>query len=270
MANNQGKVYFIGGGPGDPELLTIKAKNIIESADIVIYADSLVHPSIMDYASPDAEIYGSKKLNLEEILDLEIKAASEGKVVARVQSGDPSVYGAILEQMRVLRKNGIDFEIIPGVSAAFAASALLQTELTVPGVSQSVIFTRLEGRVPMPPREQLKDLASHGCTLLIFLSITRMTKLVNELIEAGYTEDTPVAVAYKVGWEEELVIRGNLSDIAKKVREAKITLSALVMIGAAFDPDILDMDDMESSFESSNLYSPEYTHLYRSAVTNSK
>ena len=161
MSDKKGKVYFIGGGPGDPELLTIKAKNILEIADIVIYADSLVHPSIVDYANPAAEVYGSKKLNLEEITALELKAASEGKIVARVQSGDPSIYGAILEQMRILKSNDVDFEIIPGVASAFAASALLQTELTVPGVSQSVIFTRLEGRVPMPPREQLKDLASH-------------------------------------------------------------------------------------------------------------
>ncbi len=266
MSNKKGKVYFIGGGPGDPELLTIKAKNILEIADIVIYADSLVHPSIVDYANPAAEVYGSKKLNLEEITALELKAASEGKIVARVQSGDPSIYGAILEQMRILKSNDVDFEIIPGVASAFAASALLQTELTVPGVSQSVIFTRLEGRVPMPPREQLKDLASHGCTLLIFLSITRMTKLVGELREAGYPEDTPIAVAYKVGWEEEQVIRGDLTDIAKKVRDAKITLSALVMVGAAFDPNILDMENVDSS----NLYSPGYTHLYRSAVANSK
>ncbi|HCG90677.1 MAG TPA: precorrin-4 C(11)-methyltransferase [Dehalococcoidia bacterium] len=267
MPQNSGKVYFIGGGPGDPELLTIKAKNILEIADIVIYADSLVHPSIIDYANPKAEIYGSKVLNLEEITALELKAANEGKIVARVQSGDPSIYGAILEQMRILKSNGVEFEIIPGVASVFAASALLQTELTVPGVSQSVVFTRLEGRVPMPPREQLKDLASHGCTLVIFLSITRMTKLVGELREAGYTDDTPIAVAYKVGWEEEQVIRGNLTDIAKKVREAKITLSALVMVGAAFDPNILDQ---EENSESSNLYSPKYTHLYRSAATNNK
>ncbi len=266
MPTKQGKVYFIGGGPGDPELLTIKARNILEIADIVIYADSLVHPSIVDFANPQAEIYGSKKLNLEQITELELKAVNEGKIVARVQSGDPSVYGAILEQMRILKSNGVDFEIIPGVASAFAASALLKTELTVPGVSQSVIFTRLEGRVPMPPREQLKDLASHGCTLLIFLSITRMTKLVNELRQAGYPDDTPIAVAYKVGWEEEQVIRGDLKDIAKKVRDAKITLSALVMVGAAFDPNILDLDDVDTS----NLYSPEYTHLYRSAVANSK
>jgi precorrin-4 C11-methyltransferase len=260
-----GKVYFIGGGPGDPELLTLKAKRIIESSDIIIYADSLVHPSIVEFARPDAEVYGSKTLALEDITDMMVKAAGEGKTIARIQSGDPSVYGALLEQMRILERAGVDYEIIPGVSAAFAAAAVLKTEFTVPEVSQTVIFTRLEGRVSMPEGEKLRDLARHGCTLVLFLSITRMSKVIEELLSSGgYTPETPVAVVYRVGWPDELVITGTLNDIAPKVRDAGITLQALVLVGDAFDPAIRDPEGVRE-LAVSHLYSSDYTHLYRRA-----
>ena len=257
MTDTKGKVYIVGGGPGDPELLTLKAKRIIESADLVIFADSLVPPEIVEFAKESAQVIGSKELNLDEIMELELTAVREGKTVARVQSGDPSIYGAILEQMRILDKEGIDFEIIPGVSAAFAAAAVLRSELTVPEKSQTVILTRMEGRVAMPEGEQLKDLAAHGCTMVIFLSITRMTKVVRELTSSGYTEDTPVAVVYRVGWPDELVIRGTLKDIAGKVRAAKITLQALIIVGDAVDP------GLDAAGAVSHLYSSDYTHRYR-------
>ena len=258
MIDTKGKVYIIGGGPGDPELLTVKAKRIIESADLVIFADSLVPPEVVEFAKEGAQVIGSKELNLDQIMDLELAAVREGKTVARVQSGDPSIYGAILEQMRILEREGVEFEIIPGVSAAFAAAAVLKSELTVPEKSQTVIFTRMEGRVAMPEGEQLKDLAAHGCTLVIFLSITRMTKVVRELIASGgYTEDTPVAVVYRVGWPDELVIRGTLKDIAGKVRAAKITLQALIIVGDAVDP------GLDAAGAVSHLYSSGYTHRYR-------
>ena len=257
MIETKGKVYIIGGGPGDPELLTLKAKRIIETADVVIFADSLVPPEIVEFAKEGAEVHGSKELNLDQIMDLELAAVREGKIVARVQSGDPSIYGAILEQMRILDDEGVEFEIIPGVSAAFAAAAVLKSELTVPEKSQTVIMTRMEGRVAMPPGEQLKDLAAHGCTMVIFLSITRMTKVVRELTSSGYTEDTPVAVVYRVGWPDELVIRGTLKDIAAKVRAAKITLQALIIVGDAVDP------GLDSAGAVSHLYSSDYTHRYR-------
>ena len=257
MTDTKGKVYIVGGGPGDPELLTLKAKRIIESADLVIFADSLVPPEIVEFAKESAQVIGSKELNLDEIMELELTAVREGKNVARVQSGDPSIYGAILEQMRILDKEGIDFEIIPGVSAAFAAAAVLRSELTVPEKSQTVILTRMEGRVAMPEGEQLKDLAAHGCTMVIFLSITRMTKVVRDLTSSGYTEDTPVAVVYRVGWPDELVIRGTLKDIAGKVRAAKITLQALIIVGDAVDP------GLDAAGAVSHLYSSDYTHRYR-------
>ena len=267
MAQEKGKVYFIGGGPGDPELLTLKAKRLIESADVVIYADSLVHPSIAEFARPGAQVHGSRGLDLSEIMNLTVEAVNQGKTVARVQSGDPAIYGAILEQMRVLERESIEYEIIPGVSSAFAAAALLKAELTVPELSQTVILTRAEGRISMPPKEQLRDLAAHGCTLVIFLSITRTFRIARELRAAGYSRDTPVAVVYRVGWPDQQVIRGTLADIAAKVREAKITLQALILVGPALDPSLRLPGPATETPAVSHLYSDEYTHRFRRSRT---
>ena len=261
---NDGKVYIIGAGPGDPELLTLKAKRIIDDADVIIYADSLVPEEIAGYAKPGAAVYGSKEMALPEIMEVTLQAVAAGKTVARIQSGDPSLYGATLEQMRILEKESVDYEIIPGVSAAFAAAAVLKSELTVPEVSQTVIMTRAEGRVPMPEGEDLVSLARHGSTLVIFLSVTRMFRIANQLQEAGYPADTPVAVAYRVGWPDQQIIRGTLTDIAQKVRDAKITLQALIIVGKAVDPNLLDPESDER-VAVSHLYSDEYTHLYRRA-----
>lgn len=266
MSEPKGKVFFVGSGPGDPELITVKAQRIISEADVVVYADSLVPEEIANLASASAEVHGSKSMALPDIMEIMLGAVARGKTVARVQSGDPSVYGAILEQMRILEREEVEYEIIPGVSAAFAAAAVLKTELTVPGVTQSIIMTRAEGRVAMPPKEQLEDLASHGCSLVIFLSITRMTKIVRELTGAGYPEDTPVAVAYRVGWPEEKIIRGTLADIAAKVRDAKINRQALVMVGEAMNPELISPEYVdERQSETSHLYSESYTHLFRNA-----
>ena len=243
--------------------MTLKAKRIIESADVVIYADSLVHPSIAEFAPPGAEVHGSKGLTLAEIMGLTIEAVNQGKTVARVQSGDPAIYGAILEQMRVLEREDIEYEIIPGVSSAFAAAALLKAELTVPEISQTVIMTRAEGRISMPPREQLRDLAAHGCTLVIFLSITRTSRIVRDLRSAGYSRETPVAVVYRVGWPDQQVIRGTLADIVARVKEAKITLQALILVGQALDPSLRLTVPTGETPAVSHLYSEGYTHRYR-------
>ena len=268
MTDNTGKVYIIGGGPGDPELLTLKAKRIIESADVVIYADSLVHPSVVEFVKPGTEVHGSKELNLDQIMELTLGAVREGKTVARVQSGDPAIYGAVLEQMRILEREGVEYEIVPGVSSAFAAAAALKTELTVPERAQTIILTRAAGRVAMPPGEQLRDLAAHGCTLVIFLSITRMTRVARDLIAAGYSDDTPVAVVYRVTWPDELIIRGTLADIAAKVRVAKITLQALIIVGDAADPELRRQNQGgENGAATSHLYSSIYTHRYRKAAS---
>ncbi len=261
---NAGKVYIIGAGPGDPELLTLKAKRLIETSDVIIYADSLVPEEIAGFARAGAQIYGSKDMSLDAIMSVTLQAVADGKTVSRIQSGDPSLYGATLEQMRILESEQVDYEIIPGVSAAFAAAAVLKAELTVPEVSQTVIMTRAEGRVAMPEGEDLVDLARHGSTLVIFLSVTRMFRIANQLQEAGYPAHTPVAVVYRVGWPEELVIRGTLEDIAQKVRDAKITLQALIIVGQAVNPSLLDPNSGEK-VAVSHLYSDEYTHLYRRA-----
>ncbi len=259
-----GKVYFIGGGPGDPELLTLKARRLIETADVVIYADSLVHPDIVAFARAGAEVHGSKELDLDQIMGLTLRAVGQGKMVARIQSGDPSIYGAMLEQMRALEAAGVEYEIIPGVSAAFAAAARLKAELTVPEVTQTVIMTRAQGRIAMPPREQLRELAAHGCSLIIFLGITRMPRIVRELEAGGYPANTPAAIVYRVGWEDEQIIRGTLADIADKVREARITRQALIFVGDAVDPARRDPERLPpEEFASSHLYSGSYTHLFR-------
>jgi len=232
----RGKVYFIGAGPGDPELLTLKAKGVIEKADVIIYADSLVNPRICSFAREDAEIRGSSNLSLEEIVGIMEKAAKEGKIVARLQSGDPSIYGALWEQMRALEERGIDYEIIPGVSSLSAACAALRVELTVPGVSQTVILTRKGGRAPVPEKEDLKGLAAHRASMAIFLSISRVEEIAGELVAGGYPPETPAAVVYRASWEDEKVIRGTLGDIASKVKECGINRQALILVGEALFP----------------------------------
>lgn len=260
-------MYFIGGGPGDPELLTLKAKRIIESADTILYADSLVHPSICQFAKRGAEICGTSTLSLGEIAAITIRAARRGETVARIQSGDPAIYGAILEQMRVLEAEGIDYEVVPGICSAFAAAALLRTELTVPEMVQTVIFTRATGRTTMPKKEVLRDLASHGATMVLFLSISRISMVVREITAGGYPTETPVAVVYRVGWPDERVIMGTLGDIADKVKRAKISLHALIMVGKAFDP-ALRKPNAAETIPTSRLYAPEYTHRCRRARTS--
>ncbi|RLA85089.1 MAG: precorrin-4 C(11)-methyltransferase [Deltaproteobacteria bacterium] len=232
----RGRVYFIGAGPGDPELLTLKAKKIIERADVIIYADSLIDPRVCSFAREDAEIYGSSRLSLKEIIELIRKAVDKGKLVARLQSGDPAVYGALWEQMRALEERGIDYEIIPGVSSLSAACAALKVELTIPRVSQTVILTRRKGRTPVPEKEDLKSLAAHRASMAIFLSVSRVEEIAGELMAGGYPPETPVAVVYRASWEDEKVILGTLEDIAPKVKECGIKKQALILVGEALSP----------------------------------
>jgi precorrin-4/cobalt-precorrin-4 C11-methyltransferase len=230
-------VYFIGAGPGDPELLTVRARDIIRQADVIIYADSLVNPEVCASAKKEAEIYPSASLTLEETAGIIVKAVGEGKVVARLQSGDPAIYGAIQEQMAVLDDKGIAYEVIPGVSSLFAAAALLKTELTVPELSQTVIITRLEGRTPVPASESLKSLARHQSSLAIFLSASLVEKVVAELLAGGYPPDTPAAVVYKASWKDELVLRTKLNELVKRVKASGIKKQALILVGAFLSPE---------------------------------
>jgi precorrin-4/cobalt-precorrin-4 C11-methyltransferase len=258
-----GMVYFIGAGPGDPELLTVKAKRLIETADVVVWADSLVHPDVAALARADADVLGSSSLTLEQITDMLIVASRAGKTVARVQSGDPSLYGAIHEQQVLLEREHVPYEIVPGVSSAFAAAAVLQAELTVPDVAQTVIFTRVANRTTtVPDGERLRELARHGATLVIFLSASVIEKVVEELLAAGCPASTPVAVVYRATWADEQVLRGSLADIAPAARAARITKQALILVGPAIDPSLRQ----RAAASRSHLYRPDYTHLFRKAT----
>jgi len=246
------QVYFIGAGPGDPELITVKGTKAIQQAGIVIYAGSLVNPEILRYASENAEIFNSASMDLEEVLQVMERGAREGKVVARVHTGDPAIYGAIQEQMDALDEKGITYQVIPGVSSFLAAAAALEQEYTLPGVTQTVILTRLEGRTPVPEKERLAELAKHRTTLCIFLSVHAISEVAAQLCE-GYAEDTPVAVIQKASWPDQKIVRGTLADIADKVAEAGISKTALIIVGDVF----------RGRYEKSKLYDPGFNHGYR-------
>lgn len=259
-----GTVYFIGAGPGAADLITVRGRNLIAQADLVLYADSLVAPeAVAAVARPDARLIGSAALHLDEIMALLIETARRGEVVARVHSGDPSIYGAIHEQMVRLEEAGIPYEIVPGVASTFAAAARLGVELTVPNLVQTVILTRAAGRVPMPPKEQLRDLAAHGATLAIHLGVTRIRQVVEELLAGGaYSPATPVAVVHRVTWPDESYVLGTLADIADKVRAAGYTRQALILVTPALDPALRHGDGRAVS----HLYDQHYTHRFRKAA----
>lgn len=241
------QVYFIGAGPGDPELITVKGKKALHRADVVIYADSLVNPALLRWARKDAEIHKSAAMSLEEVKAIVLDRVSRGKLVARVHSGDPSIYGAILEQMAFLEERRIKYAIIPGISSVFAAAAALKTELTVPEITQTVIISRAAGRTPVP--EDLRALAALKTTLVLFLSVGQIGKVVQELLAAGCPLETPAAVVYRVTWKDEKRIRGTLKDIAAKVKKAGIEQQALIMVGKVFSPELKLTD-----FPRSKLY----------------
>src|SRR5713101_2923673 len=254
-------VYFIGAGPGDPELLTLKASRLLREADVILYADSLVSPAITQFAKPGVTVQGTSGLHLEAIVAKMIVAARAGQIVARVHSGDPAVYGAIREQMTRLREAGVPYEVVPGVSSAFAAAARLGVELTVPEVAQTLILTRCAGRTPMPERENLRDLAAHQATLGLFLSVSRIEEVVAELTAGGYPANTPVAMVYRVSWPEERIVRGTLADIAAKVRETGIKKHALILVGRVLEPEPRVY---------SHLYDQTFSHGLRKAQVNER
>ncbi|MCX7912450.1 MAG: precorrin-4 C(11)-methyltransferase [Dehalococcoidales bacterium] len=244
------RVYFSGGGPGDPGMLTLKGKRIIEEADIIIYADSLVPREVLKFARKDAVIYGSASMTLEQITDVIVNAVSQGRTVARLQSGDPSIYGAIAGQMRMLDARGIAYEIVPGVSSLLAAAALLRAELTVPGISQTVIITRLEGKTPVPRKEDIRELAKHQASMAVFLSAGMVEAVVAGLLEGGYPPGTPAAVVYRAGWPDEKVIRATVGTLVEAVRGNGITRQALILVGEFLNPDCRQLR--------SRLYSGEF------------
>ncbi|MCY0874043.1 MAG: precorrin-4 C(11)-methyltransferase [Acidianus infernus] len=235
----KGKVVFIGSGPGDPELITVKAKKYIEEADVILYAGSLVNPEILNWAKRDAEIINTAELTHEEIVNIMIKKAKEGKLVARLKSGDFSIYGALNEELQAIKKEGIDYELIPGITAAIAAASSLGIELTLPRVSQTLIITRASASVPM--EGSIKDYApflNKGASMVIYTGVHIIDKVVKELKEGGLSEDSPIAVVYKATWKgEEKIIKGTLKDIAEKVKKEKITRDAVIIVGKILTPE---------------------------------
>jgi precorrin-4/cobalt-precorrin-4 C11-methyltransferase len=246
-------IYFVGAGPGDPDLITVKGRRLLRSADVIVYTGSLVPEALLN--GLEAEIHNSAGLHLDQVLDIMIKAWQAGKMTVRLHTGDPAIYGAVNEQIFRLAAENIPFKVIPGVSSALAAAAALTTELTLPEISQTVIITRRAGRTPVPARENLVSLASHQATMLILLSIGMIEKVVADLLQGGYPADTPVAVVEKVSWPEEKQLRGTLSAISAQVKEAGINKTAVIVVGrvlATAPPPVL-----------SKLYDKAFSHEFR-------
>ncbi len=254
------KVWFVGAGPGDPDLITVKGRNLIEQADAILFAGSLVSETAMRWAKPGCDIQDSKGMDLEQIVAWLIEKAQTGQTIIRLQTGDPGLYGALIEMVQPLDEQGIDVGVVPGVSSAMASAAAGVESLTLPEVTQTVILTRMEGRTPMPEGESLAELAQHHCTMCLFLSITLLKKVLADLLEAGWSQDAPVLVVHKASWpNEEKIIRGTLADIREKCRAEKINSQAMIIvsptIGARHWPEL----------KKSKLYDKNFTHRFRKA-----
>ena len=248
-----GTVVFAGAGPGAVDLVTLRCQRAISEADMIIYAGSLVNPEVLQWCRPQCSLYDSAELSLPEVLSLMLSAAHRGLKVLRLHTGDASMYGAITEQMNELDSAGIDYQVIPGVSSVFAAAAAVKTELTLPGVSQSLILGRRAGRTPVPEKEKISSLAVHQTTMGLFLSVADMDGLVADLIDGGYAPDTAVAVVYRATWPDEKIIRGTLATISQRVEDAGIGRQAMILVG----------DVLKRQGELSRLYAPEFSHGYR-------
>ncbi len=251
-------VHFVGAGPGALDLMTVRAQRIIQEADLVLYADSLVHPGIAELAKPGARVEGTAGMALPEIVERMVEAVRAGQAVARVHSGDPSLYGAIREQMVALAAEGVEYAVVPGVSSVFGAAAALAVELTVPEVSQTLILSRIDGRTPVPEGQRLRELASHRATLALYLSVGMIERVVRECEEGGYPPETPVAVVYRATWPDQRIVRGSLSDIATAVRAEGIDRQALILVGEALRPVTVGEGNAVSK-----LYDPSFEHGYR-------
>lgn len=253
------RVVFVGAGPGDPELITLKAKRMIETADVIVYSGSLLNPKLLEYAKKEAELIDAAKIDREKIFEILRDETKKGKFAIRLHDGDPALFSAIREQIDKLEESDIECEVVPGISALFAAAARLNLELTLPGVTQTVIITRAELRTPVPYREKISELAKHKTTIAFYLSVHLTEQLVKELLAGGYAKETPVAVVYRASWNDELVITGTLADIAKRVRAARISKTAVVIVGDVIKP---------KTYEYSKVYDPSFTHGFRKARKN--
>ncbi|NDB52234.1 MAG: precorrin-4 C(11)-methyltransferase [Nitrosopumilaceae archaeon] len=249
------KVYFVGCGPGDPDLITVKAKKILQKADVVVYSGSLIPDQILKLCKK-AKMHDAASLVREEIFEILKTSAQKNKLVVRLHDGDPAIYGAIREQTDNLQKEEIEFEIIPGVTSFLASSAALGLQLTLPGVTQTMIITRAEKRTKVPKEEQISELAKHRSTMIFYLSVHLLSDIVKESIKGGYPKTTPAAVVYRASWPDQKMIIGTLEDITKKVWAEKITRTAIVIIGDVVQP---------KSYEYSKLYDKTFSHGYRKA-----
>lgn len=249
-------VYFVGAGTGAVDLITVRGMRLLEKADVIIYAGSLVNPDILDYAKKDCQIHNSAKLTLDEVIDIMKKASEEDKTIVRLHTGEPSIYGAVREQMDELDRLGIEYESCPGVSACFGAAASLNLEYTLPDISQSLIITRMEGRTKVPPRESIESFAAHQASMAIYLSTGMLDELSRRLLAGGYREDTPAALVYKATWPEEEKYICTVKTLAETAREHKITKTALVLVG-----DVIG----HRNYEKSRLYAPDFSTEYRQA-----
>lgn len=248
-------VFFVGCGPGDPELITVKASRLIQEADMVVYSGSLIPDSILKLCS-NGELHDASGLVREEIFELLYQNARKGKLVVRLHDGDPSIYGAIREQIDNLRAKGVESTVVPGVTAFLASAAALGTQLTLPGVTQTIIITRAESRTKVPDRESISKLAGHGATMIFYLSAQLIAGLVRDAVAGGYKETTPAAVIYRASWKDQTILKGTLGDIAKKTRDAGITRTAIIIIGDVIEPE---------AYEYSKLYDKDFSHGYRKA-----
>lgn len=250
-------VHFVGAGPGAVDLITVRGMELIKKADVIIYAGSLVNPEILSYAREGCRVHNSACLNLEEVIALMVQAEAEGMDTVRLHTGDPSIYGAIREQMDELNARGIEYDVCPGVSSLFGAAASLNVEYTLPDVSQTVIISRAEGRTPVPEREQLKELAKHHATMILFLSSGLAKKVQEDLIAGGYQENTPVAVVYKATWPDERILHTTIQHLAEDMKKEEIHKTALIIVGHVLGND----------YSKSKLYDATFTTEFRKGKT---
>jgi precorrin-4/cobalt-precorrin-4 C11-methyltransferase len=249
-------IYFIGAGPGAVDLITVRGAELLKIADVIIYAGSLVNPELLNYAKKECKIYNSAKMTLDEVIEVLVTEHLPEKTLVRLHTGDPSIYGAIREQMDLLDEHHIEYEVVPGVSSFCGAAAALKAEYTLPGVSQTVILSRMEGRTPVPDAEEITKLASHHSSLVLFLTSSLIEQLADKLIAGGYRSDTPAAIVYKATWPDQKVIRTTVAELANSAKENQITKTALLLIG----------DFLSCEYERSKLYDKHFTHEFRKAV----
>jgi precorrin-4/cobalt-precorrin-4 C11-methyltransferase len=248
-------IHFVGAGSGAADLITVRGQKFLTEADVIIYAGSLVNPEHLEIAKPGCRIYDSASMTLEEVIAVMKEAEEAGRTTVRLHTGDPSIYGAIREQMDLLDEAGIDYDVVPGVSSCFGAAAALKAEYTLPDVSQTVIITRMAGRTPVPEKEEISLLAAHQATMVIFLSTGLLEPLKERLLAGGYRKDTPAAIVYKATWPDEKVFRGTVDTLPQMAQENKITKTALIVVG----------DFLGDKYERSKLYDPAFTHEFREA-----